>query len=106
MRIKISGNSGISASCSIRYSFAPCRVTSHFILCDFCHHTQMKIQQAALELKLTPALVLLRFTLDQLQEKDMAKIFSQPVDLSEVRKLPVSLSSVVPLTVLLTFLFV
>uniref|UniRef100_A0A3B4ZIZ5 Bromodomain and PHD finger-containing protein 3-like n=1 Tax=Stegastes partitus TaxID=144197 RepID=A0A3B4ZIZ5_9TELE len=45
---------------------------------------QMKIQQAALELKLTPALVLLRSTLDQLQEKDAAKIFSQPVNLSEV----------------------
>uniref|UniRef100_A0A3P8RZN8 Bromodomain and PHD finger containing 3 n=1 Tax=Amphiprion percula TaxID=161767 RepID=A0A3P8RZN8_AMPPE len=45
---------------------------------------QMKIQQAALELKLTPALVLLRSTLDQLQEKDTAKIFSQPVNLSEV----------------------
>lgn len=45
---------------------------------------QMKIQQAALELKLTPALVLLRTTLDQLQEKDTAKIFSEPVNLSEV----------------------
>lgn len=45
---------------------------------------QMKIQQAALDLKLTPALVLLRSTLDQLQEKDVAKIFSQPVNLSEV----------------------
>uniref|UniRef100_A0A3Q2PTL1 Bromodomain and PHD finger containing 3 n=1 Tax=Fundulus heteroclitus TaxID=8078 RepID=A0A3Q2PTL1_FUNHE len=45
---------------------------------------QMKIQQAALELTLTPAQVLLRSTLDQLQEKDTAKIFSQPVDLSEV----------------------
>uniref|UniRef100_A0A3B4T5X9 Bromodomain and PHD finger containing 3 n=1 Tax=Seriola dumerili TaxID=41447 RepID=A0A3B4T5X9_SERDU len=45
---------------------------------------QMKIQQAALELKLTPALTLLRSTLDQLQEKDTAKIFSEPVNLSEV----------------------
>lgn len=44
----------------------------------------MKIQQAALELKLTPALVLLRSTLEQLQEKDTAKIFSQPVNQSEV----------------------
>lgn len=44
---------------------------------------QMKIQQAALELKLTPTLVLLRTTLDQLQEKDTSKIFSQPVNLSE-----------------------
>uniref|UniRef100_A0A7N6AR51 Bromodomain and PHD finger containing, 3a n=1 Tax=Anabas testudineus TaxID=64144 RepID=A0A7N6AR51_ANATE len=45
---------------------------------------QMKIQQAALELKLTPALVLLRSTLEQLQEKDTSKIFTQPVNLSEV----------------------
>lgn len=47
----------------------------------------MKIQQAALELTLTPALVLLQSTLDQLQEKDTAKIFSQPVNLSEVSEL-------------------
>lgn len=45
---------------------------------------QMKVQQVALELKLTPALVLLRSTLDQLQEKDSAHIFSQPVNLAEV----------------------
>ncbi|TNN84004.1 Bromodomain and PHD finger-containing protein 3 [Liparis tanakae] len=45
---------------------------------------QMKVQQATLELKLTPALVLLRSTLEQLQEKDTSKIFSQPVNLSEV----------------------
>ncbi|XP_034022156.1 bromodomain and PHD finger-containing protein 3 isoform X2 [Thalassophryne amazonica] len=45
---------------------------------------QMKIQQAALELKLTPALILLRSTLEQLQEKDTAKIFSHPVNLAEV----------------------
>lgn len=45
---------------------------------------QVKIQQAALELRLSPALILLRSTLDQLQEKDTAKIFSQPVNLSEV----------------------
>lgn len=45
---------------------------------------QMKLHQAALELKLTPALILLRSTLDQLQEKDTAQIFSQPVNLAEV----------------------
>uniref|UniRef100_H3DBB9 Bromodomain and PHD finger containing 3 n=1 Tax=Tetraodon nigroviridis TaxID=99883 RepID=H3DBB9_TETNG len=45
---------------------------------------QVKIQQAALELKLSPALILLQSTLDQLQEKDTAKIFSQPVNLAEV----------------------
>lgn len=47
---------------------------------------QLKVQQTTLELKLTPALVLLRSTLEQLQEKDTAKIFSQPVNLSEVGK--------------------
>ena len=45
---------------------------------------QMKVQQAVLELKLTPALLLLRSTLDQLQDRDSAKIFSQPVNLAEV----------------------
>ncbi|KAG5275299.1 hypothetical protein AALO_G00145850 [Alosa alosa] len=44
---------------------------------------QMKVQQAALELQLTPGLVLLRSTLDQLQEKDSAGIFTTPVSLKE-----------------------
>lgn len=65
----------------IQPSFAlPCVLTSR--LC------QVKIQQAALDLKLTPALTLLRTTLDQLQEKDTTKIFSQPVNLSEVGAAP------------------
>ncbi|XP_070594117.1 peregrin isoform X9 [Erythrolamprus reginae] len=45
---------------------------------------QIKIQQVALEVQLTPFLILLRRTLDQLQEKDTGNIFSQPVPLSEV----------------------
>ncbi|KAJ8395121.1 hypothetical protein AAFF_G00035770 [Aldrovandia affinis] len=45
---------------------------------------QVKVHQAALEMQLTPALVLLRSTLDQLQEKDAAQIFANPVSLSEV----------------------
>ncbi|XP_066526565.1 bromodomain and PHD finger-containing protein 3 [Hoplias malabaricus] len=45
---------------------------------------QMKLHQAAQELKLTPALVLLRSTLDQLQETDTAHIFTSPVNLNEV----------------------
>lgn len=61
---------------TLRFLFYP--------LCVYVIPLQMKIQQAALELKLTPALVLLRSTLDQLEEKDAAKIFSQPVNLSEV----------------------
>nr|XP_008117532.1 PREDICTED: bromodomain and PHD finger-containing protein 3 isoform X2 [Anolis carolinensis] len=45
---------------------------------------QVKMQQAALELQLTPFNVLLRTTLDLLQEKDPAQIFADPVNLSEV----------------------
>ncbi|XP_053248911.1 bromodomain and PHD finger-containing protein 3 isoform X3 [Podarcis raffonei] len=45
---------------------------------------QVKVQQAALELQLTPFNVLLRTTLDLLQEKDPAQIFAEPVKLSEV----------------------
>ncbi|XP_027515743.1 bromodomain and PHD finger-containing protein 3 isoform X3 [Corapipo altera] len=45
---------------------------------------QVKIQQAAMELQLTPFNVLLRTTLDLLQEKDAAQIFTEPVNLNEV----------------------
>ncbi|XP_066499907.1 bromodomain and PHD finger-containing protein 3 isoform X2 [Hoplias malabaricus] len=45
---------------------------------------QVKIHQAVMELQLTPALMLQRSTLDQLQEKDTAQIFAQPVSLKEV----------------------
>lgn len=44
----------------------------------------MKVEQMALELRLTPLTVLLRSVLDQLQEKDPARIFAQPVSLKEV----------------------
>lgn len=37
-----------------------------------------------MELRLTPLTVLLRSVLEQLQEKDPAKIFAQPVSLKEV----------------------
>lgn len=46
---------------------------------------QVKVHQAVMELQLTPALILQRSTLDQLQEKDVARIFAQPVNLKEVR---------------------
>ncbi|XP_051967343.1 bromodomain and PHD finger-containing protein 3-like [Xyrauchen texanus] len=45
---------------------------------------QMKLHQAALELQLTPVLVFLRSTLEQLQEKDTDHIFTTPVNLKEV----------------------
>uniref|UniRef100_A0A3B4X9U7 Bromodomain and PHD finger containing 3 n=1 Tax=Seriola lalandi dorsalis TaxID=1841481 RepID=A0A3B4X9U7_SERLL len=45
---------------------------------------QVKVHQAALEMQLTPMLALLRSTLDQLQEKDTAQIFAQPVNIKEV----------------------
>ncbi|XP_006888088.1 PREDICTED: bromodomain-containing protein 1 [Elephantulus edwardii] len=45
---------------------------------------QVKAEQMAMELRLTPFTVLLRSVLDQLQEKDPARIFAQPVSLKEV----------------------
>ncbi|XP_038579229.1 bromodomain and PHD finger-containing protein 3 isoform X3 [Micropterus salmoides] len=45
---------------------------------------QVKVHQAALEMQLTPMLVLLRSALEQLQEKDTAEIFAQPVNIKEV----------------------
>lgn len=45
---------------------------------------QVKVHQTALEMQLTPMLLLLRSTLDQLQEKDTAQIFAQPVNIKEV----------------------
>ncbi|XP_047597528.1 bromodomain-containing protein 1 isoform X4 [Lutra lutra] len=45
---------------------------------------QVKVEQTAMELRLTPLTVLLRAVLDQLQEKDPARIFAQPVSLKEV----------------------
>ncbi|XP_045913267.1 bromodomain and PHD finger-containing protein 3 isoform X2 [Micropterus dolomieu] len=45
---------------------------------------QVKVHQAALEMELTPMLVLLRSALEQLQEKDTAEIFAQPVNIKEV----------------------
>ncbi|XP_051789870.1 bromodomain-containing protein 1 isoform X3 [Erpetoichthys calabaricus] len=45
---------------------------------------EIKLQQVALELQLTPFTVLLRSVINQLEEKDSAKIFAQPVNLKEV----------------------
>ncbi|KAM4699841.1 bromodomain and PHD finger-containing protein 3 isoform 1-T2 [Discoglossus pictus] len=45
---------------------------------------QVKLHQAAMELQLTPFTVLLRTTLDLLQQKDPANIFTEPVSLNEV----------------------
>ena len=56
---------------------------------------QMKVQQAVLELKLSPALVLLRSTLDQLQDKDSARIFSQPVNQAEVSAVRTGTSEII-----------
>ncbi|NXJ02007.1 BRPF3 protein, partial [Psophia crepitans] len=49
---------------------------------------QVKVQQAAMELQLTPFNVLLRTTLDLLQEKDAAQIFAEPVNLNEASLFP------------------
>ncbi|CAL8318680.1 unnamed protein product [Lota lota] len=45
---------------------------------------EMKLQQTLLELQLTPFSLLLRALLEQLQDKDQARVFAQPVDISEV----------------------
>uniref|UniRef100_A0AAY4DCJ0 Bromodomain containing 1 n=1 Tax=Denticeps clupeoides TaxID=299321 RepID=A0AAY4DCJ0_9TELE len=45
---------------------------------------EMKLQQTMMEVRLTPFSILLRALLDQLQEKDQAKVFSQPVSVTEV----------------------
>ncbi|KAF5906785.1 bromodomain-containing protein 1 isoform X1, partial [Clarias magur] len=45
---------------------------------------EMKLQQSILEVQLSPLSILLRAVLDQLQEKDQAKIFAQPVSIEEV----------------------
>lgn len=47
---------------------------------------QIKVQQMALEMQLTPFLVLLRSTLEQLQERDTNNFFTEPVPLAEVQK--------------------
>lgn len=49
-----------------------------------CTLLQMKLQETLLEMQLTPFSILLRALLDQLQAKDQARIFTQPVDVSEV----------------------
>lgn len=49
---------------------------------------QMKQQQSALELQLTPFNILLRAVLAQLQEKDKYNIFAQPVSSKEVGLAP------------------
>ncbi|KAE8612403.1 hypothetical protein XENTR_v10012843 [Xenopus tropicalis] len=47
----------------------------------------IKVQQMALEMQLTPFLILLRKTLELLQEKDTSNIFTEPVPLSEVTEI-------------------
>jgi len=49
-----------------------------------CVCVQIKVQQMALEMQLTPFLVLLRSTLEQLQERDVNNFFTEPVPLAEV----------------------
>uniref|UniRef100_A0A3Q3EJV1 Bromodomain and PHD finger containing, 1 n=1 Tax=Labrus bergylta TaxID=56723 RepID=A0A3Q3EJV1_9LABR len=44
----------------------------------------IKVQQMVLEMQLTPLLVLLRSTLEQLQERDTNNFFTEPVPLAEV----------------------
>ncbi|XP_066524238.1 bromodomain-containing protein 1b isoform X1 [Hoplias malabaricus] len=45
---------------------------------------QMKLHQSVMEMQLTPFTFVLRSLLDQLQEKDQAKVFAEPVSIKEV----------------------
>lgn len=45
---------------------------------------EMKLQQSILEMQLTPFSILLRALLEQLQDKDQARIFAEPVNIQEV----------------------
>ncbi|XP_053718757.1 bromodomain-containing protein 1 isoform X1 [Synchiropus splendidus] len=45
---------------------------------------ELRFQESLLEMQLTPFSILLRALLEQLQSKDQAKIFAQPVDVTEV----------------------
>ncbi|XP_077450437.1 bromodomain-containing protein 1 isoform X2 [Stigmatopora argus] len=45
---------------------------------------ELKFQESLLEMQLTPFSILLRSVLDQLLLKDQARIFTQPVDITEV----------------------
>ncbi|XP_056116350.1 bromodomain-containing protein 1 isoform X3 [Rhinichthys klamathensis goyatoka] len=45
---------------------------------------EIKLQETLMEFQLTPFTVLLRAVLDQLQEKDQAHIFAEPVSIKEV----------------------
>ncbi|XP_041636670.1 bromodomain-containing protein 1 isoform X2 [Cheilinus undulatus] len=45
---------------------------------------EIKQQETLLEMQLTPFSILLRALLDQIQSKDQARIFAQPVDVNEV----------------------
>ncbi|OCT85910.1 peregrin [Xenopus laevis] len=47
----------------------------------------IKVQQMSLEMQLTPFLILLRKTLQLLQEKDTSNLFTEPVPLSEVTEI-------------------
>ena len=54
------------------------------VCCGLNLGVQIKVQQMALEMQLTPFLVLLRSTLEQLQERDTSNFFTEPVALAEV----------------------
>ncbi|KAJ4924592.1 hypothetical protein JOQ06_003545 [Pogonophryne albipinna] len=49
---------------------------------------RIKLQESLLEIQLCPFSILLKGLLDQLQTKDQAKIFTQPVDISQVPDYP------------------
>ncbi len=56
-------------------------------MCERCcfQREQIRLHQLALEMKLTPFLILLRHTMDALEEFDPTGIFAEPVSLKEVK---------------------
>lgn len=66
-----------------------CLMSLHLKSCQFVCWLQIKQQETLLEMQLTPFSILLRALLDQLQAKDQARIFTQPVDVNEVNISPV-----------------
>ncbi len=51
---------------------------------SFAQREQMRLHQLAVEMQLTPFLILLRHTMDALDEKDVGSIFALPVSTEEV----------------------
>ncbi len=63
---------------------AGAKLFAYVSLITFVVMLQIMLQQTLMEVQLTPFTVLLRTVMDQLQEKDQAHIFAEPVSIKEV----------------------